>query len=322
MKEVFFPILVLFVLSCSPKETKNDLYNNPPFPIGTVSIFARDLISTHLNEYNITFSPDENTILFTIANNTSANRFYTIFITEKKNGIWTKPQIAPFSGQFSDADPFFDPSGKRIYFISTRPTIARSVKSDFDIWYVDYDNKNFGLAQHLGNEVNSFNDELYPAVSEKGNLFYSTENGKNGYDLVVSKYVDNRFQRPVILGDSINTSKTEFDAYVAPDESYIIYTGIGYIDSQGSGDLYISFNKGTHWTKGKNLGNKINSVNMEQCPMVSLSGRFLFFTSFRDSQSHNSDYPMRTEEYLNKLNSPLNGLGDVFWTDMTNFLNK
>lgn len=308
--------LSLLILSCRQNDKSTDIYFNSSYPTGTATMFANDIISSKLNEYNITFSPDGNMILYTIASNNFAKRFYTIFITKKKQGKWTTPQIASFSGQFSDADPFFDPSGSRLYFISTRSVQPGLSKSDFDIWYVDYENERFGSPNHLGNEINSIKDELYPAVSKKGNLFFSTENSSNGYDLMVSKYANNKFQRPISLGDSINTPKTEFDAFVSPDESYIIYTGMNYDNNYRSGDLYISFNKGGSWTKGKNLGSNVNSIDMEQCPMVSPDGKFLFFTSFRDLQPYSSNKPMTTDEYLDILNSPLNGLGNIYWVDL------
>ncbi|WP_051315393.1 TolB family protein [Algoriphagus terrigena] len=285
-------------------------------------LFGNDIISTHRNEYNLTIAPEGDMILFTVANNSSANRYYTIFLCEKKNGNWQTPQIAPFSGQYSDADPFFSPNGDGVYFISTRPTTENAVKSDFDIWTVGYKNGKFGEPKHLGTTVNTTNDELYPSVSRTGDLFFSTENGVNGYDLMVSKIENNTFQLPSALADSINTEATEFDAFVAPDESYIIYTNMGGKDNLGSGDLYISFNKGDYWTKGKNLGEKVNTIHMEQCPTVSSSGQFLFFTSFRDNQQYAFDSPVSTGEYLKLLDSPLNGLGDIFCIELNALLKE
>lgn len=313
-------IIGLFLSICCRKQKQEDDDAYRSTPPASATIFKSGIISSRLNEYNITFSPDGNLMLYTIANNASTNRFYTIFMTKKSRGKWTTPQIVPFSGQFSDADPFFAPTGKKLYFISNRPTTPGKPKSDFDIWYVDFENEKFDQPQHTGNELNSENDELYPTISRKGNLFFSTENGLNGYDLMVSKYKENTFQRPTPLSGSINTRKIEFDAFVAPDESFIIYTGMNYKDSYGSGDLYISYNKEGYWTKGQNLGNKVNSSDMDQCPMLSTDKKTLYFTSFRDSQPYPNDKPMNTKEYLNILNSPLNGLGNIFWVDLNQII--
>lgn len=103
----------------------------------------------------------------------------------------TKPKIAPFSGQYSDADPFFTPEGEGVYFISYRPIKQKSEqKNDFDIWFTTFNNGNFGEPVHLDEIINTDKDELYPSVSMYGNLYFSTENGNNGYDLMVSKYTN------------------------------------------------------------------------------------------------------------------------------------
>lgn len=322
------PLSLLFILLLSTNHlfaqisAKDFALLNSVIPKDSVELFGKGYISTHLNEYNITFSPKGDVILFTIANNTYANRFYTIFEIHKNNDQWTKPKIASFSGRFSDADPFFAPDGSGVYFISTRPKLPNIPKEDFDIWFVSYKNKKFGIPEHLGNIVNSENDELYPSVSKNGNIYFSTENGSNGYDLMMSELVNKQFQKPVALKGSINTKVTEFDAVISPDESYIIYTNMGDKDNIGSGDLYISFNKDGYWVTGQSLGNTVNTIHMEQCPIISGDGQFLFFTSFRDSQPYNFEKPIETKEYLNLLNSPLNGLGNIFWIDLKHLLEK
>lgn len=315
-------LLLIGLVCLGQKKEAESRYFNLPAPKDTPTVFASGIISTQYNEYNSTFSTDGNVILYTIANNTYYNRFYTIFICKRTKGQWTSPEIVSFSGQYSDADPFFTPDGKGVYFISTRPVLGKTVKEDFDIWYVSYQNETFGKPQHLGNQINSSNDELYPSVSTKGNLYFATENKNTGYDLMVARYEHGQFQQPVGVSDSINTDHTEFDAFVAPDESYIIYTSMGGKDNVGSGDLYISFRKDNDWTTGKNLGGKLNSIHMDQCPSVSPDGKFLFFTSFRDSQPYHFEKPVSTSTYLKLLNSPLNGLGNIFWVDLHRILNN
>lgn len=324
MKLNTIKILLLFLSLNSFGQVANRLISeiNETQPEYIPELFGSGIISTHLNEYNITFSPDGEILLYTIANNTAINRYYTIFICRKVNGNWTTPEIAPFSGLYSDADPYFSPTGESVYFISTRPIASELIKEDFDIWRVPHENGNFGAAEHLGSLVNSTNDELYPAISANGNLYFSTENGDNGYDIMISEFKHNNFTEPRSLKGELNTPKIEFDAYVAPDESFIIFTGMGYNDSRGSGDLYISFNANGKWTAGENLGDNINTIHMEQCPMISWDGKYLFFTSFRDSQPYNFKRRMMTNEYLTVLNSPLNGLGNIFKIKFHNILKK
>ncbi|NOU20018.1 MAG: hypothetical protein HOO91_20865 [Bacteroidales bacterium] len=325
MKIHFWAIITLLVSynSYGQKNMDSFSYFNSPFPNDTPTLFAEGIISTQFNELNSSFSPDGNTFLYTVANNSYSNTFYTIFVSKRVNGKWSKPQIAPFSGQYSDADPFFSPDGKLIYFISYRPVDKdMKGKSDFDIWYLSYEKDRFGQPQHLGENINSGKDELYPTVSINGNLYFSTENGENGYDLMVSKFINKNFEKPESISDSINTKAIEFDACISPNESYIIYTAFGGKGGLGSGDLYISFNENGKWTSGKNLGSKINSTFMEQCPAISPDGKYFFFTSFRDNDNFNYKTTYSTEDYYKLLQSPLNGMANIFWVKSGMIINR
>ncbi len=65
------------------------------------------------------------------------------------------------------------------------------------------------------------------------------------------------FQPSIKLGSGINTSAYEADVFVAPDESYVVFSA-NRPDGLGSGDLYVSFRKqdGT-WAPSKSLGKMI-----------------------------------------------------------------
>ena len=70
------------------------------------------------------------------------------------------------------------------------------------------------------------------------------------------------------------------------------------------------------------MGKQVNSLHMDQCPTVSTDGKYLFFTSFRDDQPYNSKEPMTTKVHLDILNSPFNGLGNIFWIDFQKLSNR
>ena len=49
---------------------------------------------------------------------------------------WSTPVDAPFAAPGAEADPWFTPDGRSIYFISTRAT-GRQNSKDLDIWRAD-----------------------------------------------------------------------------------------------------------------------------------------------------------------------------------------
>ncbi len=100
----------------------------------------------------------------------------------------------------------------------------------------------------------------------------------------MSAYVGGTYQQPKQLNEGINSDGYEFNAFVSPDESLIIYTSYNREGGFGSGDLYMSRKlKGGEWGASENLGATINSDKMDYCPFVNMSTHTLYFTSKRNS---------------------------------------
>ena len=81
---------------------------------------------------------------------------------------------------------------------------------------------------------------------------------------------------------AVSTEKYEYNSFIAPDESFLIFTSHGWGDSLGEGDLYVCFRRedGT-WTRARNMGPGVNSSALDYCPSVSPDGKYFFFSSRR-----------------------------------------
>jgi hypothetical protein len=85
-------------------------------PMTEPTIFGKGTISGGDFDSHPAFTPDGRTIYFV---RSSPNfRFWTIFVSKFENEHWTQPEVAPFSGQYSDADPFITADGNQFYLIS------------------------------------------------------------------------------------------------------------------------------------------------------------------------------------------------------------
>ena len=69
------------------------------------------------------------------------------------------------------------------------------------------------------------------------------------------------------------------------------------------------------WTVAMDMGEPFNSSAWELCPTITPDGRYFFFTSNRKLHKPYSDSPLTYEDKLKILNSPGNGLGDIYWVD-------
>ena len=116
------------------------------------------------------------------------------------------------------------------------------------------------------------------------------------------------------LGAPINTPFYEFNAYVAPDESFLIFSSWGREDDLGGGDLYISYRNGLNdWSIPKNLGTTINSDKLDYCPFVSPDGKYLFFTSEREYDGFKETGHKKLGVILQMADGIENGLGNIYW---------
>jgi Tol biopolymer transport system component len=262
-------------------------------PGETPGIFALGIVCTGRYVLNAVFSPDLKEFYFSTMD---ADKNYTVMQMREIEGRWTRPRIAPFSGTYSDADPFISPDGKRLLFPSDRPLEEGGVAADgYNIWVVDRTGPGWIDPRPLGPEINQPGGlEIYPSLTRSGILYFSSdrEGGRGSGDIYRSRRVNGVYAEPENLGKAINTPDREFDAFIAPDESYLIFSSYRRDGGFGKSDLYISFRRGEgKWTQAVNMGRLFNSRESEFTPIVTPDGKYFFFTSTRLGQ------------------------GDIYWVD-------
>lgn len=283
-------------------------------PADTPIIFAKGILSDGLSNRDFTISPQGDEIFFTLQQARFASS--TILHLILKNGQWSKPAVAPFSGRYRDLEAAFSADGQTIYFSSDRPISGDKAK-DFDIWKVKRSSAGqWGQAENLGAAVNSDKNEFYPSVTKNGNLYFTVEAdyGKGSEDIVVCKRTGSGYSKPESLPEDINTKYDEFNAFVDPDEQFIIFSSYGRPDDMGGGDLYISHkDSGGNWTAVKHLPPPLNSVSLDYCPFVSWDKQYLIFTSNRMDKAFKNGKVKNYQQLKEMLTSTGNGWDDIYW---------
>ncbi len=239
-----------------------DIWNNPPGL--TPVLFAPGLISTNdHNERDVTFSPDSRELYFT--------RNARIMVTRSSDTGWTVPERASFSADYQEFEAFITRDGNRLYYITTRPLSGEGKAEAYQIWFIDKDSVGWGLPQRFNEE-----GDFYPTITNDGIMYFTGADN----NLYFSRLVEGRMAGRQKMSDSINTASAEYNSFVAPDGSYIIFTSFGWGDGFGGGDLFISYRaKDGTWTKAKNMGGGINTNGHDYCPSLSRDGRWFFYTS-------------------------------------------
>jgi hypothetical protein len=128
--------------------------------------------------------------------------------------------------------------------------------------------------------------------------------------------VNGKYQDPENLGDAINTTFDEYEPYIAPDDSFLIFMAAGRPDGLGGYDLFISYNQHGQWTKAQNLRAPINSPADELSPKITPDGKYFFWASSRSSIDKPKMKPWSFHELSNSYNNPQNGLGDIYYIDV------
>ncbi|WP_394420506.1 TolB family protein [Tenacibaculum mesophilum] len=280
-------------------------------------LFYPELFSDLPNVRDFSISKNQDEFYFTVESYLKEYSF--IAFSKKVNGKWQKPGVVNFSGRHKDLEPFLSPDGLKLFFASNRKNnTSGEVKKDMDIWYVTRESFSHDWSKpiNIGSPVNTPADEFYPSVTKKGDLFFTAEyeNSKGKEDIYVSRLINGVYSKPVSLGPGVNSEKYEFNAFVAPDESFIIFTSYGRKDDLGRGDLYISKKgRNNEWLASRHLTN-INSNKLDYCPFVDLSSNKIYYTTNKSKISNKLSKKKSLDEIINFIKNTPNGLSRIYVT--------
>jgi hypothetical protein len=193
---------------------------------------------------------------------------------------WSTPESPPFAGDGVEADPWFTPDGRSLYFISTRSTDGIQRK-DLDIWRVERDAAGqWRTPERLPEPVNSSGNEWFPRVAADGWLYFGSDRpgGLGKTDIWRARRKASGEWRVENAGPAINSADDEFEAEFSPDgEHMIVMAGDGLYESRRSA-------KG--WTPRQRLPPEVNVNGTEVGALFSPTGKSLLFS--RDTKGPRS----------------------------------
>jgi hypothetical protein len=276
-------------------------------------LFAPGFVSTGLDELNSVFHPSGEEFYFAV----DVGPRFVLMMSRRQDHGWSKPEALSFSRRFSSVDLAFTPDGERMLFCSNRPrTGGLHPEDDYDIWWSDrLPDGSWGEPRHLEGEVNSDRNEFYPSLTDDGTLYFlsARDDSFGGTDVYRSQPLDGGYGEPENLGAVINTDRNEGDAFVAPDESFLIFVSSGHARRADEGRLFVSFRSGPEeWSEPANLG--AGTAVSDFCPTMSPDGRYFFFTGTRTRFDAGS-FTLSFESLLAGLSKPQNGQDDIYWVD-------
>lgn len=260
--------------------TLRGVYLGQKPPGDRAELFAPGIVSTCTQHSSAYFSPDGEEVYFS----RMLPLPHVIMSMKEENDIWTKPRVA-----MEGLTPFLSPDGKKLFF-----------SHNWALWVSEKEGNGWLEPKNLGNVVNFQKRQDGPSVTNDGTLYFCSMYGDHD-GIYRAEFSNGFYLKREKLGFGINSGSVDGIPYIAPDESYLIFTSFR-TGSIGMSDLFISFRSGDGtWTKPKNMGRKINSEAKEGYPYVTVDGKYFFFYSNKVS-------------VLNKKKIP-DGPGNVYWID-------
>jgi len=292
-------------------------------PGDTAELFAPGIVSTGLYTRDVAMTPDGDEIYFGVL----VAGLAAIMETKLVDGHWTKPEVAPFSrnSDYLNLEPHISPDGEHLYFLSTRPPEGVELAEEEvrawahqNIWAMDRVDGGWGEPYNPGPSINTDAAEYFPSVTRDGTMYFTRgEEGGQGSYIYRSRLVDGQYTEAERLGPNVNSTTSQYNAFIAPDESYIIVCSSLHEDGLGGDDYFIVFrDEDDSWSTPINMGDRVNTPRRgEFSPYVSPDGKYFFFMAARTGPAE--PLPALIDaDYLQGLHAgPQNGDVNIYWMD-------
>ena len=242
-------------------------------PAGTTpEVFAPGIISTESHEFSCCFSPDGKEFYFTRRH--PEINVTVVMVSKLVDGVWTKPDIAPFVKKSFSFEPWVTPDNLRLYFQSGKK-IPGQPGPPMNVLYVDREGDGWSIAKNPGAPFNPAKAMHISSTSE-GTL-YTTDisSGPGSECLAIIRKVNGEYLKLEKLGLPFNKEKQSMHPYISPDESYIIYCVRRLTQKINSVLFFSSKKKDGTWNEPKELNIGMNAGQ----PFITNDGKFLFFTT-------------------------------------------
>ena len=279
--------LAAMLLVASPASSQEPTLLRGPYfgqapPGGTPVLFAPDSFQDP-GEYHspVVFSPDGTEAYWSPMPGHGRN---TTLMSRMVDGVWTSQRYVDFGLEAGATEVAFSPDGGTIFFLSKQVLegehLAPGERPELErIWYAPRTSDGIGTPRPMP-ELVAYPTHWQFSVAASGNLYF-TSRGRGGPDIYVVPFEGTAYSEPRPLGIEINSDDGEDCPFIAPDESYLIFTRNDR--EHYNPDLFISYRRSEgSWTEAVRLPSPINSEDTEIYPVVTPDGKYLFFLSWRE----------------------------------------
>lgn len=244
-------------------------------PGTTPEKFAPNLISTSAHEFSCSFTPDGMEFYFT-RKVASLNK-NVVMVTSRKEGFWSKPEVAPFIQNRMSFEPIVTAKGDRIYFSMVSP---EAYGGNPCTWYVERAGDSWTdplVASDLFNPMKT----MFVSVDLNGILYTMDITRGQGSERICNSTPDNGiYTRFTVLPEPINSGPSNTYPFISPDGTMLIFNSSR--NGATNSVLFVSHQTADgSWEEPVELDLGISAG----LPYLSYDGKYLFFTSGPNTSS-------------------------------------
>jgi len=276
-----------------------------------------DTINSEFQDHSPVISADESVLIFTSRRpngwneeiDEDGNYNEDIFISEKHNGVWSKPVSIGMNinTKKHEASIGLSVDGQKLFIYKD---------DDYGSIYMStFEKGEWSIPSKLGENINTDERETHASLSADGKYLYFTSDRPGGFgdlDIYVSEKLRNGVWGPARnLGNAINTKYNEEGPFIHPDGKTLYFSSKGH-ENLGGYDIFKSTKTefGT-WTKAENIGYPINTVGNDIFYMPTADGQRAYYSSQKNPNREDNDLYLITLDSVKRSDITVM-IGEVF----------
>jgi Tol biopolymer transport system component len=168
------------------------------------------------------------------------------------DGQWSTPVATSFSGPGSDQFPSLAPDGSYLIFESDRPVVAGvgTAERVANLWKVDRTSSGWSKPARLPDTVNISKRVNGHSIAANGDIYFMSSTEPRGKDPKWRLFRAARTANGYAQAESLpfsDGSTSDVDPYIAPDQSYLIFSSRNRREPTGHEHLFVTIHHGTDW---------------------------------------------------------------------------
>lgn len=185
---------------------------------------------------------------------------------------------------YHDYIPQISPDGKTLYFTRLDHPENEGGEKLQDIWFSELKNDKWTTAQRMEAPLNDKHPNFVSTITPDGNTLllgmkYSEEgNPETGVSFSYKTRKGWTYPKAATIENFFTNSP--YVEYCLSANKKILLMTLDRDDSEGDNDIYVSFlQKNKTWSAPKNVGNTINTADVEMSPFLAADGETMYFSS-------------------------------------------